>query len=113
MSDLRTRFVLPETLREKFNKGQYALRLSRGELSAHVMSDRHPRRPKSDDPICTRSQYVAYYERGGRKVAEVHQYLRPDGSLGASQKPDPKRLWIEDELWAVLGPAPKEKPRIP
>ena len=34
-------------------------------------------------------------------VAEVHQYVRPDGSLGGSGLPDPKRLYKDGILYAV------------
>jgi len=34
-------------------------------------------------------------------VALVHQYLRRDGSLGASGKPDPKMLFDRGELLYV------------
>ena len=44
---------------------------------------------------------VAYYEKR-RKVAMVHQYLRPDGTLGASGLPDPKRLLVNDLLYIVV-----------
>jgi hypothetical protein len=35
---------------------------------------------------------VSYLDSDGNEVARVHQYLRPDGTIGASGKPDPKRL---------------------
>jgi len=41
------------------------------------------------EPPGTRSQSVPYYLMGV-KIAVCHQYLRPDGSLGASGLPDPK-----------------------
>jgi hypothetical protein len=48
----------------------------------------------------TRSQLVAYYD-GSVVVARVHQFLQPDGTLGASQIPDPKELLVGDEIWVV------------
>lgn len=41
---------------------------------------------------------VWYYDESLEGVALVHQYLRPDGSLGGSGKPDPKRLLLDDEI---------------
>lgn len=35
---------------------------------------------------------VSYRDNDGNEVARVHQYLRTDGTIGASGKPDPKRL---------------------
>lgn len=54
-----------------------------------VLKERHPARPKSGEPFCTRSQMVSYMA-GDVELARAHRYLRPDGSLGASGKPDPK-----------------------
>jgi hypothetical protein len=37
----------------------------------------------------------------GRTVARVHQYLRMDGSLGASGRPDPKMLYIDGVIYEL------------
>jgi hypothetical protein len=44
---------------------------------------------------------VYYYTQDGNPIAVVHQYLRPDGTIGASGRPDPKRLFLEDRILAV------------
>jgi hypothetical protein len=87
-------------LRRKFNEGQYYERLRAGELSELVLEEGHPSPPRAQEPFCTRSQLVAYYE-GGTKVAEVHQVVRPDGDLGASGRPDPKRLLAGEILYVI------------
>jgi len=38
------------------------------------------------------SQMVSYRDGMGNEVARAHQYLLKTGQLGASGKPDPKRL---------------------
>ena len=43
----------------------------------------------SHEPAGTRSQVVPYFIKGV-KIALCHQYLRPDGTVGASGLPDPK-----------------------
>ncbi len=43
---------------------------------------------------------VAYFD-GVRKVALVHRYLRPDGTVGASGMPDPKELLDDDVIYFV------------
>ncbi|HEV8364995.1 MAG TPA: hypothetical protein VGQ52_15885 [Gemmatimonadaceae bacterium] len=53
-------------------------------------------------PAGTRSQIIAYHAFGGAMVAVVHQYLLPDGSIGASGLPDPKRLLINNMLYIVV-----------
>jgi hypothetical protein len=73
-----------------FNSGGYWEKVKKGELSTIVKRNSHPAPPFL--PFCTRSQILSYHDRSGRKIAIVHQYLRPDETLGASGKPDPKLL---------------------
>jgi hypothetical protein len=42
------------------------------------------------------SQTVEHRDRYGRRVALVHQYRMRDGTLGASGKPDPKVVVLND-----------------
>ena len=76
-------------------------RAQRGELTLELMAESHPSPPRASLPICTRSQILACFQPDGVKVAIVHQYLRPDGSLGASG-PDPKRLLRNGVLFIVV-----------
>ena len=55
--------------------------------------------PKANEPFCTRSQTITYRDRDGRRIAIVHQYLRQDGTLGASGAPDPKKLWQDGVVY--------------
>lgn len=99
-SSMPTKYVPREIIRQEFNDGKFWERAQRGELKMDVKDDRHPDIPF--EPDCTRSQYVVYYDSDGRFVAGVHQYLRPDGSIGGrGRRPDPKRLVVAGELWAV------------
>jgi len=41
---------------------------------------------------------IRYLDTLGDPVVEVFQYLRSDGTLGASGRPDPKRLWLQAEI---------------
>lgn len=95
-------------LRQMFNDGRYYERFLAGELLAVVGDDRHPSAPAANEPSCTRSQIVHYYDvQQRKKVAVVHQYLRPDGSLGASGRPDPKRIKEGDTLYSLDLPPPR------
>jgi|DewCreStandDraft_4_1066084.scaffolds.fasta_scaffold46210_2 hypothetical protein len=67
-----------------------------------VLKERHPARPKANEPFCTRSQIVSYVLEGV-EVARAHRYLRPDGSLGASGAPDPK-IFFDGSTLFVLKP---------
>jgi hypothetical protein len=63
-----------------------------------VLWERHPARPKAKEPFCTRSQIISYVA-GGVEIARAHRYLRPDGTLGASGKPDPKAFFDGETLF--------------
>ena len=69
-----------------------------GEPTTEVRRDRHPSQPRAGEPVCTRSQLVTYVDVQGQRVAIVHQYLRQDGTLGASGLPDPKWLLHDGEV---------------
>jgi hypothetical protein len=47
------------------------------------------------------SQIIEYFDAEGTRVALVDQYLRPDGTLGGSGRPDPKRVLVGNEEWFV------------
>lgn len=51
----------------------------------------------ANQPPGTRSQMISYRDASDKEIARVHQYLKPDGTLGASGRPDPKRLLINDD----------------
>ena len=86
-------------LRKMFNNGGYWEQVKRGILRPRIISNNHPSSPLAKEPFCTRSQYIIYVDRNGRKVAGVHQYLRTDGTIGASGRPDPKRLYIDGVVY--------------
>jgi hypothetical protein len=91
-------------LRKLFNDGGYWAKAQAGELCQQLMTDRHPSSPKANVPICTQSQLISYLNAAGQEIARVHQYLQPDGTLGASGKPDPKRLLHEGILYFPTSP---------
>lgn len=81
--------------------------MKEGTLHELVVEDGHPSPASSGEPVCTRSQYVLYLDPRGEKVAEVHQYVRPDGGIGASGRPDPKALLIDDVVYHVTAWSPR------
>ena len=85
-------------LRRLFNELGLFEAAQRGEFSIRVKRDGHPSALWVGEPVCTRSQAVGYIDADGREIAVVHQYLRRDGSIGASGRPDPKRLLHNGEL---------------
>jgi hypothetical protein len=88
--------ITPSELRRYFNDGRYWERAKAGELRMAIVSDK--RCPLESEPLGTRSQIIAYFD-GSQKVAVVHQYLRPDGTGGASGRPDPKQLRVGDCIY--------------
>ncbi len=88
------------TIRRRFNEAQIHERAERGELQVRIIGDRHPSRAKAREPYCTRSQAICYFELDGKPVAMAHRYLRVDGTLGASGRPDPMRYFDGPTLLA-------------
>ena len=88
-------------IRRLFNDGEFLARVQRGELTEALVTESHPSPPRASLPDCTRSQILAYFDPQGVKVALIHQYLRPDGSLGASGRPDPKKLLLDGVLYVA------------
>lgn len=84
-----------------FNDGNYWEKTKTGEFYAIVLEDRHPSRIEANEPLCTYSQMVSYRDKSGNEVARVHQYLRPDRTIGASGRPDPKRILVGNILYRL------------
>lgn len=85
-------------IRRIFNEEEYYERVQRNEILATIESSR-PAQPAAGQPAGTLSQTAWYFDaKTLERLAFVHQYLRPDGTLGASGRPDPKRLLLENEI---------------
>jgi hypothetical protein len=101
--------VSKKELRDLFNRGAYC---ENGRLG--VNEDVERSREIAQDlcrklrmPLGSQSQIVAYRVPGLGKVALVHQYVRPDGTVRG--RPDPKYLVIDGTMYALhLKPAPQE-----
>jgi hypothetical protein len=97
-------------MQERFNKGKYWERMLRGEFAAVVIGRRKPRAELAAiEPIGTISQMISYRDANDDEVARVHQYTRPDGTIGASGRPDPKRLFEDGILYRLMK---KAKPAV-
>ena len=95
-------WVEPEVVRNQFNTSGLAGQVERGELIEGLWKDQHLSQPRNE-PFCTKSQMLIYWTAEREPIALVHQYLRPDGSLGASGQPDPKRIVVGDTVYATKG----------
>ncbi len=88
-------------LRRLFNQGKYWRQAQSGILRERILQNGHPSSPLAGEPYCTHSQMISYLDAAGNEVARVHQYLRPDGTIGLSGKPDPKRLLVNGTLYIL------------
>ncbi len=76
-----------------------------GEIESELFRyDAHCDPRRSGQPPCTRSQ-LYLYSMDGAPVALVHQYTRPDGTLGGSGMPDPKVLVLADGVTTLRAQA--------
>jgi hypothetical protein len=94
-------WVTNDIIRQEFNESQVLEQVQSGRIVTYLKRDSHCSQPPSGEPNCTRSQILYYYTPDGDPVAVVHQYLRPDGTLGGSRLPDPKRLFLKDRIISV------------
>lgn len=98
----QAKYVSAQRIRAIFNNSQLPDQIARGDLRPVVLKDSPLQSPVArGEPSGTRSQVIRYLDQAGQWVAVVHQYLRPDGSLGGSGKPDPKRLRIAGTIFVV------------
>lgn len=96
-------FVSKSIIRQKFNNGPYLLMIKKGDLVPKCLKNTHLENPKTfQGPYCTHSQIIRYTNSFGKIIVLVHQYLRPNGTFGASGMPDPKRLREGNIIYAVL-----------
>jgi hypothetical protein len=84
-----------------FNALDYDALVAAGEASMIILKSGHPSPPRAGLPSCTRSEIVAYLDQAGHRLAEAHRYVLPDGTIGASGRADPKRLWKDGILYVA------------
>ena len=44
---------------------------------------------------------ISYLDKDGSELVRAHRFVLPDGSIGASGKPDPKRLLKDGKLYRI------------
>jgi hypothetical protein len=77
-----------DVVRAKFNASSMEADLDAGRLREKITKSGPPRK-SFQFPPGTLSQMVDLINADGIRVAEVHRYLLPDGTLGASGRLDP------------------------
>jgi hypothetical protein len=99
-SEIPIRRITSVEMRQRFNDGQYWDKVKSGELTEHVMETRLSK-SLPNETLEIQSQMLSYRNSTGMEVARVHQYLRSNGTIAASGKPDPKRLFEEGVLYRL------------
>jgi hypothetical protein len=56
-------------------------------------------------PDCPQERILYYFDELGNPLAEAEEYLKADGSPGASGTPDPKRVRVGDTLYRYKRPS--------
>ena len=87
-----------DIIRQIFNNDRYFEKASSGEIKTRLKRNSHLENPPLTEPHCTHSQIVFYHSQDDEPLAIIHQYYRPDGTLGGCGQPDPKRLYLPDRI---------------
>jgi hypothetical protein len=72
-------------------------RAANGEFCCCLTDEKTPK--SNEEPPGTRSLMVSYLSDSLERIFMVHIYLRPDGTIGGSGKPDPKWLFEEGVIY--------------
>jgi hypothetical protein len=93
------KFVSKQKLRQLFSDTGCEAGVVAGTVRIDVLKSRPG--PLHQQPGAL-SQIVSYVDlASGRTIAKCHRYLNPDGSLGASGRPDPKMVNVKGVLYAT------------
>ena len=87
-------------MRDRFNSLGLAGLVRSGTFTAEPFEPDHPAPPEAGQVPGTRSQTLIYRDDAGNVIAMVHQYLKPDGTLGGGGLADPK--WLNDGGTALI-----------
>lgn len=100
MDDIPSETVSSEVICGLFNEAGYAA-MVRNAILYQLIRRCRPKDPRRapDEPSGTVSQSVEYFDRHHRRIAVVHRFVRPDGSIGASGLNDPKYLLHQGVLY--------------
>ena len=87
-------------MRQKFNGSGYWENVKSGKWTAFILESRISD-ALTQETVEITSLMLSYRDESGNEMARVHQYQRPDGSLAASGRPDPKRLFLNGVLYRL------------
>jgi len=97
-----TQYIDAISIRKLFNESQLPDMIDKGQLSVIYLRNKHLTDPSAvGEPWCTHAQMIRYLDQNGSWLVEVFQYLRADGSIGASGKADPKRIRLHNKVYIL------------
>jgi|ERR1035437_3882263 hypothetical protein len=85
-------------MQDLFHKCNFLVKIKTKELRQVLLRERHADPLKSGHPFCTHSQILSFQDLNQNEVIRAHQYLMPDGRIGASHMPDPLRIFIDGTI---------------
>ncbi len=95
-------WITKQALQELFNNSHYPQMIGAGQLTRTRLKQSHLQDPNpGQGPYCTYSESILYTSEDPNDFVIVHQYVRPDGTLGASGRPDPKKMKIKGQTYAT------------
>lgn len=83
-----------------FNEEQFEERVKKGEIKVVLIHSGIPS-PEVGLPSGSRTEMISYRDINGLELARAHQYVLPDGTIGASGQPDPKRILKDGKLYRI------------
>ena len=78
----------------------YVERAEAGELEEVIIHRGNPS-PEVGLPPGSNSETVSYRTQNGEELARAHRFVLPDGTIGASGKADPKRVFKDGILYRL------------
>jgi hypothetical protein len=97
MDIIRSQKTTKQRSRDVFNDEFFNSSLHKRTTHTMLCYD-EPAPPSSGEPEGSMSQIHDYIDGNGNKLATIHRYRRPDGSIGGSGKLDPHALMIDGVL---------------
>jgi len=95
MVDSSSERIDSSRIQEIFNNSQELQRLVSENVNRTQLKRKHLKEPREKNlPWCTHSESFRYQNDSETHSVVVHQYTLPDGGIGASGLPDPKRIRI-------------------
>jgi hypothetical protein len=87
-----------ERLLERSESGEWRKTKVRESPISLIYSGKH----------CVASQVWLWIDGNDEERVRVHQYLTADGQIGASGKPDPKRIFLNNTIYRLTRPSQQE-----